>query len=223
MREISKRMSSSNNGARPLSRQAYEKLRDEIVSLARAPGEPLDEATLVQELGLGRTPIREALQRLACEGLATIRPRRGTFVASLGISDLQEIFEFRVELEGYAAALAAERADANDLAALQAALEPLMDGQDRSDYAAHMEIDRAFHRALAQATHNKFLEHHLARLYNLNLRLWYLALVKIGPMRDAIEQHNVILDAIRRRDAQGAQAAMQQHIREFQTRIRQVI
>jgi len=221
--EIFFTMSRTGDASRSLSRQAYEKLRDEIVTLARAPGESLDEATLVQELGLGRTPIREALQRLACEGLATIRPRRGTFVAELGISDLQEIFEFRLELEGYAAALATERANANDLAALEMALAPLSASRAAQDNLAHIEIDRAFHRALAHATHNKYLEAHLARMYNLNLRLWYLALAKIGPMHDALAQHVVILDAIRNRDARCAQAAMQQHIREFQTRIKGVI
>jgi DNA-binding GntR family transcriptional regulator len=216
-------MSAVEHGSRPLSRQAYEKLRDEIVTLGRAPGEPLDEAMLVEELGLGRTPIREALQRLACEGLVTIRPRRGTFVAGLGISDLIELFEFRLEIEGYAAALAAERANAADIAALESALTPLRNARPTHDNAAHIEIDRAFHRALAHATHNKFLEHHLARLYNLNLRLWYLALDKIGPMRDAIEQHEAILNGIRARDAKCARAAMQKHIREFQMRIKAVI
>jgi DNA-binding GntR family transcriptional regulator len=216
-------VSGRENSARPLSRQAYEKLRDEIVTLARAPGEPLDEAMLVEELGLGRTPIREALLRLSCEGLVTIRPRRGTFVAGLGISDLHEIFEFRLELEGYGAMLAAERANASDIAALEQALERLSDTLPADDNVAHIEIDRAFHQALAHATHNKFLEYHLARLYNLNLRLWYLALAKIGPMRDAVEQHELVLNAIQNGDAQCAQAAMQEHIREFQARIKAVI
>lgn len=215
-------MSNGASDSRPLSRQAYETLRDQIVTLARAPGEALDEATLVHELGFGRTPLREALQRLACEGLVTIRPRRGTFVAGLGISDLNEIFELRLELEGYAAALAAQRANPNDVAALQAALTPLT-ALCLDNNAAQIEIDRAFHRVLAHATHNKFLEIHLAQLYNLNLRLWYLALGKIGPMSDAIEQHAVILNAIRARDLECARTTMQNHIREFQVRIKAVI
>lgn len=221
-------MVEAENGAASLSRVAYEKLRDEIVTLRRAPGEPLSEAALIRELGVGRTPIREALQRLACEGLVTIRPRRGSFVASLGLGDLQQIFEVRLELEGYAAALAAERATAQDIAAMQAALTPFVHSletgiRNPNSPQAQIEIDREFHRALAHATHNKYLEQSLARLYNLNLRLWYLALNKLDSMEDALQQHVIVLQAIQARDGETAKAAMQKHIAEFQTRIRAVI
>jgi DNA-binding GntR family transcriptional regulator len=82
-------MFDEDSGSLSLSRQAYERLRDQIVTLERAPGSLLDEADLMKSLGLGRTPIREALQRLACEGLVIIRPRRGTYVASLSLTDLR--------------------------------------------------------------------------------------------------------------------------------------
>lgn len=207
----------------PLSQQAYQRLRDKIVMLHLAPGAPLEEATLMAELQLGRTPIREAVQRLANEGLITLRPRRGAFVANLSITDLQQIFEVRQVIEGYAAALAAERATAADCAALRAALAQLSDSDSAGDTQLHMEMDRQFHRALARSAHNSYLETTLSRLYNLNLRLWFLALAKIGPMREAIEELQRVIDAIERHDGPAAESAIREHITGFQARIRAIL
>ncbi len=206
-----------------LSQQAYQRLRDKIITLQLPPGAPIPEAALMDELQLGRTPIREALQRLSCEGLVVLRPRRGAFVAGLSILDLQQLFELRRVLEGQAAALAAERATDLDLNALEAALARLDQAEAGGDPQAHIEIDRAFHQALARAARNRFLQSTLGRLYNLNLRLWYLALDKIGPMQSAIEQHRRILDAVRRRDPQQAEALMQAHIIAFQARVKELL
>ena len=216
-------MFEEETSANSLSRQAYAQIRDRIITLQLAPGTLLHEAALMEEFDLGRTPIREALQRLACEGLVVIRPRRGTFVANLGITDLQQIFELRQVLEGYATALAAERATEADLAAMDKTLEALNKARRREDPHALIEIDRAFHRALAQSAHNRFLEDTLSRMYNLNLRLWYLALDKIGSMRETVEQHRAVVEAIRRRDAGQAQAIVQKHISDFQARIKAII
>jgi DNA-binding GntR family transcriptional regulator len=207
----------------PLSQQAYQRLRDKIVMLHLAPGAPLNEAALMAELQLGRTPIREAVQRLAGEGLITLRPRRGAFVANLSITDLQQIFEVRRMIEGYAAALAAERATAADCTALRAALAQLSSSESNGDTHLYMEIDRQFHRALARSAHNKYLETTLSRLYNLNLRLWFLALAKIGPMREAIEELQRVIDAIEHRDGPAAESAICDHITGFQERIRAIL
>ena len=206
-----------------LSRQAYQRLRDMIVTLQLQPGALINEAALMDELQVGRTPIREAIQRLAGEGLAVLRPRRGAFVASLSLLDLQQIFELRREMEGYAARLAAERATPADLAAMTAVLDQLDPARASSDPRALIEVDRAFHRALARAAHNRFLESTLGRLYNLNLRLWYLALDQIGPMDTAIGEHRRVLAAIRLRDSAQAEASLRDHITDFQTRIKALL
>ncbi len=203
-----------------LSRQAYEQLRDQILTLKLTPGELLDEGELMTSLGLGRTPIREALQRLCCEGLVVIRPRRGTYVASINLTDLQQIFELRQELEGYAAALAAERANEMDLLALERALSPLDEADQPLTSPGYIQIDRAFHQALARSTHNKFLENQLAGLYNLQLRLWYMALDKLGSIRDMAEQHRTILHAIECHDSHIAESAMRKHVQDFQSRVK---
>jgi DNA-binding GntR family transcriptional regulator len=206
-----------------LTREAYQRLRSLIVTLQLQPGALINEAQLMEQLALGRTPIREALQRLACEGLVVLRPRRGAFVASLNITDLHQIFEMRLVIEGQAAVLAAERATERDLAAMRATLDPLDRADASGDTQAFIDIDRTFHRALARAAHNKFLDYTLGRMYNLNLRLWYLALDRIGPMRTAIEEHRLVLEAITQHDGPAAEAAMRAHIGDFQTRIRAVL
>jgi DNA-binding GntR family transcriptional regulator len=206
-----------------LTQQAYAGLRDKIVTLQLAPGALLNDAQLMQELKLGRTPIREALQRLACEGLVVLRPRRGAFVASLSITDLQQIFELRLVIEPQAAAMAAERATSADLAVMTASVAQLEQADPNGSPQVYIEIDRSFHRAVARAAHNRFLESTLSRMYNLNLRLWYLALDRIGPMRQAIEEHTRVLEAIRRREGPTAAAAMREHIAHFQARIREIL
>jgi DNA-binding GntR family transcriptional regulator len=137
--------------------------------------------------------------------------------------DLQQIFEVRRVMEGYAAALAADRATQADIAALEATLIELARLDRHAPPQAYMEIDRAFHRGIARAAHNKYLESSLSRLYNLNLRLWYLDLEKIGPMSAAIAQHRQVLQAVVARDADRAAAAMREHISDFQTRIKDTL
>ncbi|TME82248.1 MAG: GntR family transcriptional regulator, partial [Chloroflexi bacterium] len=102
--------------ARSQGERAYLLIRDQIVTLRLAPGSVIEEARLRQELGLGRTPIREALQRLAHENLVTFVPHRGTFVSDINLTNLHRLTEVRTEMEGYAARLAAERATARDRA-----------------------------------------------------------------------------------------------------------
>src|SRR5213596_255596 len=109
-----------------LSDRAYAALRDRLISLAIAPGAPIDEEALTRELGVGRTPVREAVRRLALEGLVVVFPRRGTFASSIDITSLSDITDVRAELEAHAAERAARLADAADrdeAEALVAALE----------------------------------------------------------------------------------------------------
>jgi len=168
------------------------------------------------DLGLGRTPIREALQRLALENLVVILPRRGTIVADLNMSDLQKIFEIRVDLELLAVRLAAQRATPAQIAAMEA----LFAGADEllhvGDNYQLIQLDHQAHQLLAQAAHNEFLEETLEWLYNHVLRLWYVSLHRVQRLREAIEEHREIVARVKAGDGEGAARIMRAHIAEFQ-------
>lgn len=204
-----------------LRERAYKEIRQKIVTLALQPGAVIDEAALQEELGLGRTPIREALIRLSQEQLVNVVPRRGTFVTNIGIADLQQLSEVRVELEGLAARLAAERGAAHHWQRMEAVLSSVPAKEDGRDTEMDllMSIDQICHEIIYEAADNRFLEDTLNTLYALSLRLWYFSLHKMGGVPDAVRDHLAIMRALQAGDGEEAGRLMQRHIRAFQERI----
>jgi DNA-binding GntR family transcriptional regulator len=207
---------------RSQSERAYLLIRDQIVTLRLAPGSVIEEARLREELGLGRTPIREALQRLAHENLVTFVPHRGTFVCDINLTDLHRLTEVRVQLEGYAARLAAERASAGDRSAMKAMLDEL-ERIDESDVHELMRLDQRIHRLVYAATRNTFLQAMLEESFNLSLRIWFLGLDRGVRIKAAVEEHRELLEAIVRRDSDRAESMMRQHVTGFEQAIRKAL
>lgn len=204
-----------------LSQQAYECIKQEIVSLKLPPGSVINEIDLQEELDLGRTPIREALKRLSLEKLVIIVPRRGMFVTEIGIRDLQQLFEMRLPLESLAARLAARRGTREHWDRMQAALRHL--SETDADNQALITIDQTCHEIIYDAADNEFLRDTLVTHYALSLRLWYYFLSRIGDMREAIREHNLILGALKAKDSDLAARLMERHIRTFQEELQGVI
>jgi DNA-binding GntR family transcriptional regulator len=202
-----------------LSDKAYQLIRQKIITLELLPLSPIDEQTLMEELRLGRTPIREALQRLATEDLVLLAPRRGMFVADISITDLQKVFELRMALEGFCARLAAERASSEQLQAMKQVVQDL-DAVPDEDYRGLMVIDERFHELLYEAADNEFLADVLLRFHALSFRIWHLVLERIGSVRGALEQHIAITEAIEARDPEGAEKLVRQHVADFQYKIK---
>jgi DNA-binding GntR family transcriptional regulator len=202
--------------------RAYLLIRDQIVTLRLAPGSVIEEAKLKEELGLGRTPIREALQRLAHENLVTFVPHRGTFVSDINLTDLHRLTEVRTEIEGYAARLAADRATAGDREQMQALMAELST-IDEADVQPLIRLDQRIHRLVYQATRNAFLQAMLEETFNLSLRIWFLGLDRGVRLKQAVEEHRRLLDAIVRRDADAAESVMRQHVTGFELAIRKVL
>jgi DNA-binding GntR family transcriptional regulator len=205
-----------------LSEKAYRLIKQKVVTLELPPSAVIDEQVLMQELDLGRTPIREALQRLDSEGLVNIVPRRGTFVSDISITDLQAIFELRTVLEGFCARLAAQRITPNQIEKMEAVLRDL-ERVHGGDHPTLMGLDQRFHRLLYTAADNEFLTATLDRLYDLSLRLWHLVLNDLEGVRHSIEQNGRVIDALREGDGAEAEAFMQEHIVEFQRKIKAVL
>lgn len=204
--------------------KAYWAIKEKIITLQLAPGVVIQDAELMRELGIGRTPIREALKLLEAEKLVVTVPRRGIFVAPISITDLQQVIEVRVELEGLALRLACERANAEDMARLEKYYDALA-GNDIHALPTHerLELDREIHMELAKAAHNAFLSVEVERFYDLARRLWYYTLGRVRPSEVNIRSHQDIIQAVLFRDAVTAEQLMRQHILEFQHTVKEVI
>ena len=207
----------------PLADRAYDGLRDRIVTLAIPPGGPINEDALRRELGLGRTPLREAIKRLALENLVVVFPRHGTFASQINIADLTAISDVRAVLEGHAAYRAAELLSEADEVALEALVAALGEARDSADPQALMALDARVHRFVHRAAANPYLEETLGRYFNLSLRIWYLVLERLPHLAARVHDHGELLEAIGERDAFRARAVMVEHIETFADEIRVVL
>jgi DNA-binding GntR family transcriptional regulator len=204
-----------------LADQAYLALRDLIVSLELAPGALVTEPELVTRLGIGRTPVREALRRLAQERLIEVFPRRGMVVTTVDVRDLARLCEVRAALEPEAARLAAERATEVDLDEISALILELKRTAPR-DGRSLIGLDRRIHAAIYRASHNHFLEETLQEYYTHALRIWMLGLEHAG-LRAAVGEHTRLLDAIRRGNGDRAASLMRDHVERFEDEMRDVL
>jgi DNA-binding GntR family transcriptional regulator len=205
-----------------LADRAYVQLRDQIVTLAIPPGAPINEDRLGRELGLGRTPLREAIKRLALENLVAVYPRRGTFVTEINITDLAHISDVRVQLEGHAAYRAAQRLTPDQRADLDALIAEI-DGPPAGNADALMELDARIHRFVYGCAGNPYLRDTLERYLNLSLRIWYLVLGRLPHLFERVHEHTELLRAIRAGDADGARAIAAEHVATFESEIRGVL
>ena len=204
-----------------LGEQAYFALRQKIVHLDFAPGDVLREDELRETLGFGRTPIREALQRLQREHFVTVIPRRGMFVSGIEVSELSLLFETRTVLEPYAARLAAVRGSNEDWDEMEAALEQTKNPELPS--IAHLAIDRTCHEIMWRASGNRFLLDTLDMLYAQSDRLWHLYLSDVADMHHAVEEHLAILDALRTGNADHTADLVDTHVQSFDEQIRTAV
>ncbi len=206
-------------GGELIAARAYLELRDRIVTLRCAPGTVLREDELMADLGIGRTPLREAVKRLALEGLVAVQPRRGTYVTEVDAAEIVHITEVRAELEGYAAELAARRMDAAARGLAGALLEQIERLGRSDDQEALMRLDRRIHGVIWEASGNPYLIETLERYFSLSLRIWYVVLDRVPGLGHAVHDQADLLRALTERDAQRARTIMREHVLEFQREI----
>jgi DNA-binding GntR family transcriptional regulator len=205
-----------------LADRAYYAIREWIVTLDLPPGSVVNERELMGRLGVGRTPVREALRDLAREQLVEVFPRRGMFVSSVDVGDIAGLSEVRLLLESEAARLAAERRGDGDLEETDALLEELDAAAGERDARGLIDLDQRIHRHVARCAQNPFLETTLEEYYVLALRIWFVALDRVA-LDEAIAEHHAILEAIRDGDADRASEVMRAHVVSFERAIRAVL
>ncbi|HWQ24470.1 MAG TPA: GntR family transcriptional regulator [Gaiellaceae bacterium] len=209
--------------AQSLGDRAYYRIRELIVTLELPPGSIVSERELQDRLGLGRTPVREALQRLERECLVEVYPRRGIFVANVNVLDLAVLSEVRRAVESFAARLAAERSTEADREQTRALIAELEELTASADERRLIELDQRIHRHLWRCAHNPFLEATLDEYYVLSLRIWFLALGRTRRLEEAVREHLELLEAVLHGDPDRAEAAMARHVTGFERAIREVL
>ena len=194
------------------SAKIRDSLEQRIVEGELSNGKRLDETELSGFYGVSRTPVREALQRLAESGLAEHLPRRGTFVRSPSLSQLVEMFEVMAELECMAIRLAARRATSNDIDALEKDNETCRAAVAANDTKKYYEINARLHGRIYQMSGNSFLANEARRLHDRLRPFRRLQLRVRGRMEESMAEHDIILTALRDGDADRAMETMKKHI-----------
>lgn len=196
----------------PLREVVFETLRDAIRKGILKPGERLMEIHLAEQLGVSRTPVREAIRKLELEGYVIMMPRRGTYVSNLSIKDINEVFEIRTSLDSLASGLAAERITDEELEHLQRLLVVIGEAIKEKNMEKIVEADTKFHDILYQASRNNRL---VGIIYNLREQLTSFrakSMAYPGRLEETLAEHRRIVDTIAQGDAVAAQKASEYHM-----------
>ncbi|TGN41149.1 GntR family transcriptional regulator [Marinobacter confluentis] len=199
-----------------MNRSSTQKLKDaleeDIINGRLLPGEKLDHDALARKYAVSRTPIREAVQQLVVSGLVTVKPKRGTFVAKVGIDQLIEMFEVMAELEGMCGRLAARRIQPSELAMLETALLRCEDPEVVADPDDYYYENEEFHNCIYSASHNEFLANETRQLKQRLKPYRRLQLQARNRVRNSVEEHRRIFEAIRSGRETDAQQCLKEHV-----------
>ena len=197
---------------KPLREVVYETLREAIRNGALTPGERLMEIQLAEELGVSRTPVREAIRKLELERFVVMLPRRGTYVANLSLKDINEVFEIRAALDALAAGLAAERITEEELEQMERLLVEIADCIEQHNNQKIVEADEAFHDILYRASRNERLVGIICNLREQFTRFRSVSINYPGRLQNTLEEHRQLVEAIAQRNPEAAQQKAREHI-----------
>lgn len=206
-----------------LPNQIANQLRRQILRGRLAPGASVKERENAAELGVSRTPMREAIRILAKEGLIELRPSRSPLVVQLDFKQVSDQTGVLIELEKYSAELACKHATDDDINRISAIVDYMARHFDSADPLDMFEVDMSFHTAIAAASHNEALAHTHGTFL---MRLWrvrYLAAIQRRNRERVVNQHSRIVDALRMRDPKAARLAIDMHLCNMASDIRAVI
>lgn len=197
---------------KPLGEIVFETLREAIISGHLRPGERLMELQLAEEMGVSRTPVREAIRKLELEGFLVMMPRKGAYVAGVSLKDINDVFEIRAALDSLAAGLAAERITKEELNHLEHALVTGTESVGQNDLDSIVSTDTDFHDIIYQASRNQRLIQFVNNLREQIQRFRTTSLAFPGRMQIAFDEHRKLVDAIAAGDVDSARSLAQEHI-----------
>ncbi len=190
-----------------LTDKAYREIEEQIVTLRLQPGQVLSESGLAKHLGIGRTPVREALQHLAREGLVTILPRRGVIVSEINIRNQLELLRLRREIERLMARLASERANSGELETFASIAAAMQKSAADNDDIAFMRLDRHLNQLIATACRNDYARRSMGLMQGLSRRFWYMHYREVLDLPRCARLHADLASAISKRDPGAAAVA----------------
>jgi DNA-binding GntR family transcriptional regulator len=208
-----------------LTPSVYRQLRARIVGGAFAPGERLQPDQLAVQLRVSRTPVRDALNQLATEGLVEVRPRRGTFVARVDQRTVAELYQLRLMIDTFVGDLVVHALSRQQLRQIARVLERMatyVRGDTYTDYAAYLDCDRAFHSTLVRFAGNRRL---VALYEEINLPLWLVraqqaaGMAHSGDAGRSLDEHRAIYEALLARDPARVRQAMTMHLERGRSRV----
>src|SRR5215467_9056942 len=194
---------------------AYEAIKHRIITCKFKPGECINEVSVSELIGYGRTPVHQALDRLKLEEMVEVIPRKGVIVKPIILHDVMQMIDVRMINETQCARLAAARADDTHIGALTAILKRARQAITARDIHSMMMLDREFHLQLAAAGKNLELAEVVRKLNERSLRFWFISFTTPDHHRNFHEQHEAVFAAIRDHDCDGAESAMRAHIEAF--------
>ncbi|CAI1914858.1 Uncharacterized HTH-type transcriptional regulator ydfH [Serratia marcescens] len=200
-----------------LNELAYRRFKQALVTLSYKPGEYLNTAQVMNDLDMGRTPINQAIHRLANEGLLQVIPRKGVMVSPLSMDDALELIEVRLANEMLCMRLASQKITERQIATLTELNRQIEAASQERDRVRMMTLDHEFHQELAQIAGNNMLADILSVLHARAQRFWASTLSREGHMREVIDEHQAIIAALAAQDSAAAAEAAQAHILSFRT------
>lgn len=198
---------------KPLKELVYLELKHKILTGEIVSQTRLMEIDLSDKMNVSRTPIREAIRRLADDGLVTLEPRRGAYVANISIKDMLDVFEVREDIEGFVAKLAAERITDDEKEELTGIALEYEKATKREDKEAVIELDEKFHNYIVGCSGNDTLKEIVEYVQELSLRFRYLYYENTDLYEATAEQHKKILKAIKEGDSTSAHVEACNHVR----------
>jgi DNA-binding GntR family transcriptional regulator len=197
---------------KPLREIVFETLRGAIIDGTLKPGERLMEVQLAEDMGVSRTPVREAIRKLELEGLVLMIPRKGAYVSGISSKDIADVFEVRAALESLAAGLAAERITEQELEDLNRFMVEVTINAEIGDLEKVIKSDTDFHDQIYRASRNSRLVQIINNLRDRIQRFRSASLAHPGRIKETLEEHKKLLEAISERNISVARALAQEHI-----------